>query len=290
MDELLLSPDKAWKLNLVLQRLYLMGAPKVLMACIILLTANSKLDTFTESIEFIEVFSGDGWVSKCMKANGIATVSFDIRLGDPLPGKQNAMDLLSDAGLVLVSILNAKFDSFMALFGLVCSSYVTISKGSHYRCPSSPLGLESMDFVKHGNEFTAKTTLLILAVVAMGGSWMLEQPRSSLLTWHPRIRLLWRLLPKVYQAKWWAGMYGAPTWKRHIGWSSSPTIQCLDLGRLCKKYKDTIAKYGVKSTKQYKSKTGVKRFAGSKALKSTGSLGYSVIATNLFSLSVMFAP
>ena len=29
MDELLLSPDKAWKLNLVLQRLYLMGAPKV---------------------------------------------------------------------------------------------------------------------------------------------------------------------------------------------------------------------------------------------------------------------
>ncbi|CAK9003435.1 unnamed protein product [Durusdinium trenchii] len=155
MDELLLSPDKAWKLNLVLQRLYLMGAPKVLMACIILLTANSKLDTFTESIEFIEVFSGDGWVSKCMKANGIATVSFDIRLGDPLPGKQDAMDLLSDAG--------------------------------------------------------------------------------------------------------------------HIGWSSSPTIQCLDLGRLCKKYKDTIAKYGVKSTKQYKSKTGVKRFAGSKALKSTGS-------------------
>ena len=62
-----------------------------------------------------------------------------------------------DMRLVLVSILNAKFDSFMELFGLVCSSYVTISKGSHYRCPSSPLGLESMDFVKHGNEFTAKT-------------------------------------------------------------------------------------------------------------------------------------
>ncbi|CAK8986521.1 unnamed protein product [Durusdinium trenchii] len=184
MDELLLSPDKAWKLNLVLQRLYLMGAPKVLMACIILLTANSKLDTFTE-------------------------------------GR-------------IENIIAQKIPEFIT----------------------------SCDM---------RTTLLILAVVAMGGSWMLEQPRSSLLTWHPRIRLLWRLLPKVYQAKWWAGMYGAPTWKRHIGWSSSPTIQCLDLGRLCKKYKDTIAKYGVKSTKQYKSKTGVKRFAGSKALKSTGS-------------------
>ena len=42
-----------------------------------------------------------------------------------------------------------------------------------------------------------RVTLLILAVVAMGGSWMVEQPRSSLLTWHPRIRLLWRLLPEV---------------------------------------------------------------------------------------------
>lgn len=41
-----------------------------------------------------------------------------------------------------------------------------------------------------------RTTLLILAVVAMGGAWLLEQPRSSVVTWHPRIRLLWRLLPK----------------------------------------------------------------------------------------------
>ena len=48
---------------------------------------------------FLEVFSGDGWVSKCVKANSIPTASFDIRLGGvPNPGKMDPMNLLSDAG------------------------------------------------------------------------------------------------------------------------------------------------------------------------------------------------
>ena len=59
--------------------------------------------------------------------------------------------------LVLLSILNAKFDDFMIVLGLVCSSFVTISKGTHWRSPSSPLGLDSYEFVRQGNEFTAKT-------------------------------------------------------------------------------------------------------------------------------------
>ena len=49
---------------------------------------------------FLEVFSGDGWVSKCVRANAIPTASFDIRLGGSFlkPGKMDPMDLLSDAG------------------------------------------------------------------------------------------------------------------------------------------------------------------------------------------------
>ena len=174
-----------------------------------------------------------------------------------------------------------------------------------------------------------------MASVAMGGAWMIEQPRSSLVIWHPRIRLLWRLLPKagvsskrkfvhnkshrdpgnwnhkwnhhyvliflgcmgalweyisricwlyicniippwveVYEAKWWAGMYGAMTWKRHIAWSSSPTIQCLDLGTLCLKMKKLIKRYGVKSTRKHRTKRGQARFSGSKELRATGPLGH----------------
>ena len=81
---------------------------------------------------------------------------------------------------------------------------------------------------------------------------------------------------QVYEAKWWVGMYGAGTWKRHIAWSNSPTIQCLDLGTLCVKMKKKIARFGIKSTKQYKSRAGKKGFSGSKSLKSTGMLGVQI--------------
>lgn len=81
-------------------------------------------------------------------------------------------------------------------------------------------------------------------------------------------------LAQVFQACWWGGQYGAPTWKRHVGWSSSPTVQCLDLGRLCCKFKEKIAKFGICSTKKYHTKQGRKRFAGSKALRSTGPLRF----------------
>ncbi len=80
----------------------------------------------------------------------------------------------------------------------------------------------------------------------------------------------------MYEAKWWAGLYGSPTWKRHIGWSNCRTVQCLDSGVLTAAHKKIIAKKGVKSTRQYVNKTGKKGFCGSKLLKSTGKLGFFV--------------
>ena len=50
---------------------------------------------------FIECFSGDGWISRCMRTYGVPTASFDLKLGtlgSPQVGKQNPMDLLTDSG------------------------------------------------------------------------------------------------------------------------------------------------------------------------------------------------
>lgn len=47
---------------------------------------------------FIEVFSGEGFLANCIKANGVPVARFDIRLGQPQPGKQDPMNLLDDAG------------------------------------------------------------------------------------------------------------------------------------------------------------------------------------------------
>ena len=69
------------------------------------------------------------------------------------------LDVLSLAlmlRLILLAILNCRMDDFLALFGLVCSSYVTISKGSHWRYPHDPLGKQDVTFVRNGNEMTSR--------------------------------------------------------------------------------------------------------------------------------------
>lgn len=80
---------------------------------------------------------------------------------------------------------------------------------------------------------------------------------------------------KVFQAKWWAGMYGAATWKLHTGWSNAPTVQCLNLGKLTRKWKRKISCYGVKSARTYRNQRGKKAFHGTKSLRATGTLGIS---------------
>lgn len=67
-------------------------------------------------------------------------------------------------------------------------------------------------------------------------------------------------------------MFGSGTEKPHIGWSNSRTVACLSKGKMTKKKRAQIKKRGVKSTKTYFNYWGQKRFAGSKALKSTGTL------------------
>ena len=71
---------------------------------------------------------------------------------------------------------------------------------------------------------------------------------------------------KVFEARWWACMYGAGTAKRHIAWSNSRTVQLLDLGKMIKALH---AKKAFNSTRKYKSRTGKVSWCGSALLKST---------------------
>ena len=47
--------------------------------------------------------------------------------------------------------------------------------------------------------WAARTALLIMVVAACGGCWVIEQPSTSQLTWHPRVQLLWTMMPKAKQ-------------------------------------------------------------------------------------------
>ena len=56
-----------------------------------------------QKYDFVELFAGQAWVSRCMKAKGYSVAALDIVFGDPKPGKQDAMDLLSDAGFAFLA-------------------------------------------------------------------------------------------------------------------------------------------------------------------------------------------
>lgn len=58
--------------------------------------------------------------------------------------------------LALATVLNAKQGHFLALIGLVCSSFVSISAGTHRRAPWDPYGQTHIPMVQMGNELAAR--------------------------------------------------------------------------------------------------------------------------------------
>jgi len=48
-----------------------------------------------------------------------------------------------------------------------------------------------------------RTMLLLMVVSAMNGCWLVEQPTSSQLLSHPRVREVWRMLPRASSLNCW---------------------------------------------------------------------------------------
>ena len=61
-----------------------------------------------------------------------------------------------------------------------------------YTCPSILRMCHLLGFAP------LRVALLALVITALGGCWFIEQPASSLLKWHPRIRWLFRACGKVF--------------------------------------------------------------------------------------------
>lgn len=58
--------------------------------------------------------------------------------------------------LALATVLNAKAGNFLTVIGLVCSSFVSISAGTHRRAPWDPYGQTHIPMVQMGNELAAR--------------------------------------------------------------------------------------------------------------------------------------
>ncbi|CAE7214405.1 unnamed protein product, partial [Symbiodinium sp. CCMP2456] len=191
--------------------------------------------------DFLDYFSGKARLSLMAEGAGYRVQAYDKSYGDfrgARKGKRSCMDLNSNAGMVIAIslILRSKLDHLVAAFGVVCSTWVPVNKGTSKRCYLCPHGDESVVSVRKANKMMARSTILMYLVIAAGGHYVLENPQGSLIALHDRyVQFLKRLLAKgvtTYKASLWMRKFGSFTWKQTWLWSSSDQIYRLDLGTL----------------------------------------------------------
>lgn len=117
---------------------------------------------------------------------------------------------------MLAAILSSREGAFLIHFGVVCSTWVAISQGSCRRSFWAPLGDTELPTVVNANEMVGKMCCLLLVIQACGGTFTVEQPRSSLLYRHPAFQAvcermrMWRclgaLVAYIYLSIIWHGV------------------------------------------------------------------------------------
>lgn len=116
----------------------------------------------------------------------------------------------------MIAILQSDPAGFVVWFGILCSTWSTMSRGSTRRSYLFPLGLEYLPCVAEGNIMVARRPsrfpikcvdalnpaipnpfqtavrccLMMALISCLNGIFIVEQPRQSLLNRHPRFRWL----------------------------------------------------------------------------------------------------
>lgn len=180
---------------------------------------------------------------------GRSAIPFDISYD------AQSMDLLSDQGFAnaVYHTLNLKVGSgkmsapvcsTFVLMSLVCRNVVALctqfpdfpavvasplsflskprprSMGSTLRTKKQPLGRPDSIPVQQGNTLCARALVLLLLCSCKGIFWVLEQPGTSLMEFHPVFQALLRLL-SVRRLRFRMSRFGAPTPKPTVLYSSS---------------------------------------------------------------------
>ena len=118
----------------------------------------------------------------------------------------------------IILLLKAKPGNGGVHFGIVCSSWVYINRGTSLRTKTRPLGDSRESSVNMANEMVSRSCLLILLATALGLVWTVEQPVTSLMQYHPRFQLLFKLMKDtmrkpIYRLLVKMGDFGAATEK-----------------------------------------------------------------------------
>ncbi|CAK9058804.1 unnamed protein product [Durusdinium trenchii] len=145
------------------------------------------------TLEHCELFSGRAAVTMAEREEGRACAAFDYTY-DNIYHDMNGPEGFTHA---LYHVLRLEPGSFLTL-APVCSTWVFMSRGSTGRSKSFPLGNLSAPSVQAGNCMVSRCAILLLLAAAKGVWFCLEQPRGSLLEYHPLIQCVLKLI-KIYR-------------------------------------------------------------------------------------------
>ena len=106
----------------------------------------SPLDT-QQTLDHVEFFAGFGNVTRAFRDAGLSALSYELKQD------RTYQNILTDPGFIaaMVYILKLKPGACM-LAAPVCSSWVTINRGTSMRSTTTPLGREALDYVADANK------------------------------------------------------------------------------------------------------------------------------------------
>ena len=204
-------PEHVW---IRLQMLHMARAPRRLLQLVVWVFLAGLIDSELDAAEF---FAGDMAITSQLQTIGYAAFPFELKLDN------EGHDILTDSGFCFALSLVCKLRrGGLAWFGIVCSTWVFMSRSTTGRHYCAPLG-NMTDVVKKANCMTSRVVLLYWLASAQGCLVILEQPSSSLLYMHPRFQAMLRNVP-TYLTKVFLGHFHAESPKLVHLYSNMPCV------------------------------------------------------------------
>ena len=166
------------------------GAPMVFITLLRLVLKVRDTMAESQTLDFVEFFSGQQAVTNAMVAASLTAASFELKRD---PQGQNMLTPLGFGNAVLLCLSLKPGGG--CLMAPVCSSWTFMNRGTSKRCAGMPYGDMSVLGACEGNQMVARCMLLIIILASRGCWWVLEQPRGSLMEEHPAFQRMMALSP-----------------------------------------------------------------------------------------------
>ena len=172
----------------------------------------------------VDWFAGIAGIHRACERRGIPSVALDVkydRRWHNFTGKEGVITSFS-----VMRRLRKRGGNH---WGTVCSSWIFLNKATSRRYPACPLGVHPRpDYVVDANKMVSLMAIFWLWSIARGCITILEQPSTSLMRFHPRVKQIKRVLGDRWRlAHTHMGAFGGPTEKATILHGDAPYLSKL---------------------------------------------------------------